>query len=161
MGDVLNGYRAIVLRGVLSTSVTGRKCSADQCCQLEEPSFFKEQKPNPASDDCVAILTSHGANASSVISRLANRSVRDRHHNKIPLPGRFSYLSARSSCNLQITCRPVIVPAGNRGEMSTGNLSRQSPGMLDRNDRIIYGSENLNCSGIMLQRFHVIPSVAK
>src|SRR6266478_4660634 len=60
-----------------------------------------------------------------------------------------------------IVCRPVIVPARDRRKMSAGGLSRQSLGMLNRNDHVLFGSENLNRSGVMPQRFHVIPSVAK
>jgi len=39
MGDVLNGYWVIVPGEVLSACTTGRQCSADQCCQLQEPCF--------------------------------------------------------------------------------------------------------------------------
>src|SRR5438445_3414404 len=70
-------------------------------------------------------------------------------------------LNARSSYDLEAICRPVIVPAANGGKMSVAGLCRQSLGMLNRNDRVIHGPEDLNWSGVMPQCFHVIPRVAK
>src|SRR6187431_2441787 len=81
-----------------------------------------------------------------------------------PTKGRRGCLTecVGSSCDFQmIVCRPVIVPASNRGEMCAANLPRQGPGMFDWNNRIIDCSENLNGSGIVAQCFHVIPGVAK
>jgi hypothetical protein len=60
-------------------------------------------------------------------------------------PARSAPLNMFSSLNLYpIIIRPVIVPALNRDEPSPGDLGRQGLGMINRDDRVAKGSNDLN-----------------